>query len=61
MAVWALNLWFPAVFGMVPCASTVETTSAIPSLGGTYVHHVWVLVSQGLVVVSVLGPAYDEV
>ena len=44
VAVQALYFWFPAVLGIVPCASTVETTSAIPMLGGTYVHRIGVLV-----------------
>ena len=60
VAVRTFYFAFPAVLGMMPYASAVETTSTVPTLGGVYVHCIWVLVPQGLVVASVSGLAHDE-
>ena len=61
VAVWALYFGFSAVLGMVHYTSAIETTSTLPSLGGTYIHCIRVLQSQGLIVVPVLDPAHDKV
>ena len=61
VAVWTLYFRLSAVLDVVPSASTVETTSIVPTLGSAHIYCIEVLVPQGLMVVSVLSPAHYEV